>query len=31
MVFYVVIETDTEKIMEVRRFLYKRRDVSKLI
>ena len=31
MVFYVVIETDTEKIMEIRRFLYKRRNIGKLI
>ncbi len=30
-VFYTVIETDTEKIMEVRRFLYKRRDIKKLL
>ena len=30
-VFYTVIETDTEKIMEVRRFLYNRRDIKKLL
>ena len=30
-VFYVVIETEKEKVMEVRRFLYKKRDINKLI
>ncbi len=30
-VFYVVIETDKEKIMEVRRFLYKKRDFKNLL
>ena len=30
-VFYVVIEAGEEKIMEVRRFLYRKRDIEKLI
>ena len=30
-VFYVVIKANEEKIMEVRRFLYGKRDIKKLI
>ena len=30
-VFYVVIKTEDQKIMEVRRFLYRKRDIEKLI
>ena len=30
-IYYVVIKSDSEKIMEVRRFLHKRRNIRKII